>query len=120
MGRTIVQIRYQIQVPLEDYQTAVAPLAPLIAETPGLLWKIWLLDDASRMGGGVYLFADQAAAEAFLAGPLVAEVRQAAILSDFQAVQFGVMAGLSAITSGRLDVSRARATETPSQPIYPN
>lgn len=111
MGRTIVHIQYQIRVPLEDYQTAVAPLAPLVADTPGLLWKIWLLDDAARMGGGVYLFADQAAAQAFLAGPLVAQVRQAAILSDFQAVQFGVIDNLSAITSGPLHGSRAGATK---------
>lgn len=120
MGRTVVQIQYQILVPLEDYQTAVAPLAPLVADTPGLLWKIWLLDDAARIGGGVYLFADQAAAQAFLAGPLVAQVRQAAILSDFQAVQFGVVAELSAITFGPLNVSSVGMPETQAQPIYPS
>jgi hypothetical protein len=120
MGRTMVQIRYHIQVPLDDYRTAVAPLAPLIADTPGLIWKIWLLDDAARMGGGVYLFVDQAAAQAFLAGPLVAQVRQAAIFSDFQAVQCGVIDELSALTSGPLELGRARVTEVQAQPIYPN
>jgi hypothetical protein len=107
MNQTIVQIRYHIQVPLENYQTAVAPLAPLIADTPGLRWKIWLLDEAAQVGGGVYLFTDQAAAQAFLDGPLVAQVQQAAILSDFHATQCGVMDELSAITSGPLDWHRA-------------
>lgn len=107
MAQTIVQIRYRIRVSVDEYRAAVAPMAPLIADTPGLQWKIWILDEAALAGGGVYLFADADAAQAFLDGPLVAQVRQAPILSDFQAGQIGVIDDLSQITHGPLTVGAA-------------
>lgn len=46
----------------------LAPLAASIArDTPGLLWKIWTEDAAAGRAGGLYAFADRAAAEAYRA-----------------------------------------------------
>ena len=40
-------------------------LASDIAQEPGLIWKIWLEDRESGHTGGVYLFADAAAAQRY-------------------------------------------------------
>lgn len=48
-----------------EYRALCDEIAPALAETPGLLAKIWLTDGASGRYGGVYLFSDAAAADAF-------------------------------------------------------
>ena len=42
-------------------------LAESIAQEPGLIWKIWTENPLTREAGGIYLFADRASAEAYLA-----------------------------------------------------
>ena len=42
-------------------------LAESIAHEPGLLWKIWTENRDSGEAGGIYLFADRADAERYLA-----------------------------------------------------
>ena len=41
----------------------------------GLTWKIWLDSPDEPRVGGIYLFEDRAAADAYLAGPIVARLR---------------------------------------------
>ncbi|MCK6408363.1 monooxygenase [Thauera sp.] len=70
-------------------------LAESIACEPGLLWKIWTENAETREAGGIYLFADRASAEAYLA-------MHRARLEDFgvprvNAKLFDVNAELSAI-----------------------
>jgi hypothetical protein len=105
MAQTIVQIRYQLRVPAEEYRNAVAPMAQPIADMPGLQWKVWILDEAAMIGGGVYLFSDAESAQAFLDSPLVAQVKQAPILSDLQVSIFDTIEDLSLITHAPLSVN---------------
>lgn len=51
----------------EDMAQAMAELAQSIAQEPGLLWKIWTENRDTNEAGGVYLFADRASAERYLA-----------------------------------------------------
>jgi len=44
---------------------ALKPLAEDIARQPGLLWKIWTEAPEEGRAGGVYLFENRAAAEAY-------------------------------------------------------
>lgn len=46
--------------------TAFAPLAAEIDKQPGLVWKVWTEKPAEKAAGGVYLFADPAAADDFI------------------------------------------------------
>jgi len=46
---------------------ALQGLAESIAQEPGLIWKIWTENPATREAGGIYLFADRESAEAYLA-----------------------------------------------------
>ena len=108
MAKTIVNVSFTLTVPPADYERAVAPLAQAIADTAGLEWKIWLVNAAEQSAGGVYLFADAVAAQAFLEGPLVAQVKAAPIVADMQARVYAVMDELTAITHGPVMVE-ARA-----------
>ena len=50
----------------EEMATTSKGLAESIAAEPGLLWKIWTENQATGEAGGIYLFEDQASAEAYL------------------------------------------------------
>jgi hypothetical protein len=61
----------QIDVPRsgpwgEEMAEAFADLARLIADTPGLRWKVWTENEATGESGGIYLFDDEASARAYL------------------------------------------------------
>ncbi|PWS35477.1 monooxygenase [Falsiroseomonas bella] len=48
-----------------DRTEALKPLAEDIAGQRGLLWKIWTEEPAAGRAGGIYLFENRAAAEAY-------------------------------------------------------
>lgn len=102
MSGKILQINYKFNVPRGDYEQAVSPLADEFAAVPGLHWKIWLMNEAESESGGIMLFEDEAAAQAFLEGPLAAQVTGHPALSDFSVKQFDVMKDETAITRGPL------------------
>ncbi len=102
MAQTVVQINFTISVSGTEYTQAVAPLAETIADTPGLQWKVWLLNESERTAGGVYLFADEASAQSYLDSALIAQVKAAPILSDFRVAQSSIVDNLTAITHGPL------------------
>jgi hypothetical protein len=51
----------------DEMSVTMRDLAQSIAQEPGLLWKIWTESQATGEAGGVYLFADRASAENYLA-----------------------------------------------------
>lgn len=66
----ILQINFEFKnSPAEAKQQGQA-LASAISQVQGLLWKIWLMDEFTHQAGGIYLFESQAAAEAYLNGPI--------------------------------------------------
>jgi hypothetical protein len=67
---------------------------------PGLRWKIWSLNAAEGEFAGLYLFDDGESVQAYLEGPIIAEVKKHPALSDISAKQFGVIDEFSAITRG--------------------
>lgn len=98
MSQKILQINFKLSVSVDDYEQACLPAAQPIADTPGLRWKVWLI--AEHEAGGIYLFDDEASAQAFLAGPIVAAVKSNPAMSQVSAKTFDVMEGLTAITRG--------------------
>ena len=69
-------------------------------QVPGLLWKVWILDEERGRGGGVYLFADRVAATAYLEGPIVSRLRENPAVADVEVSLFDVLDGPSVITRG--------------------
>jgi hypothetical protein len=100
MNVNILQVNFTLNVAPEAYTTIATGLGDAFAAVDGLEWKIWLLNPGNSEAGGIYCFRDASAAQAFLAGPLAAQVKAAPFLTDLSVKQFQVMEELTAITRG--------------------
>jgi hypothetical protein len=105
MAATILQINFKFNVPREDYENAVSPLADDFAAVKGLKWKIWLMNETQSEAGGIMLFDSESSLMAFLESPLAAKVTQHPALSDMNVKSFGVMDKVSSITRGPLETT---------------
>lgn len=75
---------------------AMEGLARSITGEPGFLWKIWTEDRASGRAGGIYAFADDASAQAYIAKH---SARLAGFgITDIRVLAFDVNEPLSRIT----------------------
>ncbi|WP_272165207.1 monooxygenase [Vibrio diabolicus] len=45
---------------------ALIDLAKSINQEPGMTWKTWTESEKDKLGGGIYLFEDEATAQAYL------------------------------------------------------
>ncbi len=100
MSGRILQINFKFSVSPSELAEGFAPLAEPIAAVAGLRWKIWSLNEAESEFAGIYLFDDSESAQAYLTGPIIAEVSKHPALSDISAKQFDVIDEFSAITRG--------------------
>jgi len=100
MAKMILQINFNFNISKVEYEQAVESLAPVLALFSGLLWKIWILNEAEREAGGIYLFEDETSLQAFLEGPLAAQVKGHPAFDDLTAKQFEVMTNATATTRG--------------------
>ena len=100
MSGVILQINFKFNISPAELAEGFAPLAEPIAQVPGLRWKIWSLSGAESEFAGIYLFDDAESAQAYLEGPIIAQVSKHPALSDIVAKQFDVIDGFTAITRG--------------------
>ena len=105
----ILQVNFKFNVPREQYENTVNPLAQQFAEVPGCIWKVWLMNEKDNEAGGIYLFADEASVEQFKGSPLVASVLSHPALSDFSIKQFEVLDTISRVTRAPLAATAAVA-----------
>jgi hypothetical protein len=97
----IVQVNYtRPEMPKAEWEARYTDdRARQFLAVPGLQWKIWLDGDDERRAGGIYLFADRAAAEAYVNGPIVARMKANPEIADLQIRIFDVRERMSAITN---------------------
>ena len=107
MSGKILQINFKFSVSPAEYTEAVTPLAEPIAATPGMAWKVWIMNGDEREGGGVYLFESGAAVDAYLNSEIVAGIVSHPALSEFSVKQFDVMEKVTAVTRGPVDTAVA-------------
>ena len=89
----------------DEWAQAEAPrLAPAFAHLSGLISKIWLADESTNTFGGVYMWRDQDALEAFLASDLAAAVRAHPHLTNLSMRSFAVLEDLTRATQPELEV----------------
>ncbi len=100
MSAALLQVNFKFNVAKSEYEQMASSLAGQFAAVPGLRWKVWLMNEAENEAGGIYLFADEPALEAYLAGPLAAAVSEHPALSDISAKRFSVMDDATTITRG--------------------
>jgi len=101
----VLQINFNFNVPVAEYQKMVGSVAHAFVDVPGLRWKIWLLNPAAQEAGGIYLFDSQASVDAYLNGPLVAQLRRLTSIQNISVKQFEVMPEITALTRGPLEAA---------------
>ncbi len=86
------------------------PILPAFAEkarsVQGLVWKIWTYDDEARRGAGLYLFAGEAEARAYLDWVVP---QMESLAKDVSAEVLRVHEGATRATRGPIDVPAASA-----------
>ena len=98
MSQKILQINFNFSIPAAELAQGFAPLAQPIADTPGLRWKVWLMNPVEGESGGIYLFDDEASAMAYLAGPIIGGLKAHPALSNIAVKMFGVAEEFSLVT----------------------
>ena len=97
---THVQIDFAFSGTAAEYGQMAEHVAPAIAVVPGLVSKLWIIDEGARRAGGAYLFVDRAAATAYLEGPVIARLRSNPAVTDISVRRFNVVPGPSPTTRG--------------------
>lgn len=100
MAEKLLQINFKFSIAKAEYEAAAASLAETFANVDGLRWKIWILNEAKNEAGGLYLFDSEASLEAYLNGPLAAQVKSHPAFSEMSAKPFDVMPGPTATCRG--------------------
>ena len=109
MAHQILQVNFKFNISRTQFEETASSIAQAFAEVPGCVWKVWLMNEAESEGGGIYLFADEAAVENYKASPLIAAVLSNPALSDFSVKQFEVLEEVSRVTRAPLSATAAAA-----------
>ena len=101
--KQIVQINFNFSGSANDLGKEFSPFAEPIARVPGLLWKVWLMNEARKESGGIYLFDDAASAQRYLDGEIIAAVKNHPKLSNISAKTFGILEEHTKVTRGPIE-----------------
>jgi hypothetical protein len=107
MSKTILQINYKFNTTRSEHAAMVTPMAEAIAAVPGLVWKVWLMNEEGQEAGGIYLFETFEAAQDFVNSPEVKAFAAHPSLSAFSVKMFEAVETLSKITRGPLEIKIA-------------
>ncbi len=100
MSQKILQVNMKFNIPRAELESAWLGAAEPIADTRGLVWKVWLMNEAEGEAGGIYLFEDEGSLQAYLDGPIVAALKGSPAVSDISAKTFDVLTSHTEITRG--------------------
>ena len=108
---TVLHLRFKLRVPPDVLLAHSREAATIIASVEGLIWKIWVLNEEESEIGGMYLFADRAAAEAYLNHPIVQAVCSNPAVASTQSQLWDVESSLSTLTRAPLREGCAPSSE---------
>lgn len=94
----ILQITFKLTVSSAEYRKICHSVAEVIADVPGLIWKVWLLNERDGEAGGIYLFDDDQSLAAYLSGPIIAHMNRIPQLREISAHRFGTIPELTIVT----------------------
>ncbi|HVL90730.1 MAG TPA: YdhR family protein [Actinomycetota bacterium] len=87
-----------------QYHEACKAETEPFATLPGLLAKIWLRDPAGGIYGGLYLWRDREAHDAYVAGPIFDSIVKAPAFADVASKGFDVFDDLTKATQPGLSL----------------
>jgi len=91
MATKLLYINFKFSITKAEYEEAASSLAGTFAALDGLSWKIWIMNEAANEAGGIYLFKDESSLNAYLNGPLAAQVKSHPAFSDMNVIAYDVM-----------------------------
>ena len=95
-----LQIEFEFACTLDEYRKLTEQAAPKVAGVPGLVSKLWIIDEERRHAGGAYLFSDRSAAVAYAEGPIITGLRNNPAIRHVTVRLFDVLSAPSEITRG--------------------
>ena len=98
MNTHMVLTHFKLAVPHAEYKQLCEQVAEQIAAVPGLVWKAWVFNEARNEAGGIYLFENESAVDAFLSGPIVANLESHPAFEDLRIKTFDVLDAPSKVT----------------------
>jgi len=101
--KKIVQTNFKFKKTRPEYEQACLKLAQPIANVKCLLWKVWIMNEDEKLAGGISLFEDEASAQAYLKGDIIAGIKSNPALSDVEIRVFDVIPEPTKITRGPVD-----------------
>ena len=103
MAGRVLQINFKFSVIRSEYEELASSLAQAFAEVPGLVWKIWIMNESVSEAGGIYYFDHGEYLRQFLSSQLAANVQAHPAVSEFSAKTFEVMDSATAVTRGPVE-----------------
>ena len=82
----------------EQYREVCDEIAPAFAELPGLLAKFWLADPVTNTYGGVYLWQDREAYEAYTLSSMFNSIGSNPAFGNVTSRDFGILEAPSEVT----------------------
>jgi hypothetical protein len=95
----ILQINLKLNVAPAEYRKICESVAQAIADVPGLVWKVWLLNEQGE-AGGIYLFQDEQSLNAYLSSPIIRQIKSFPQLREVSAKRFETIPELTIVTRG--------------------
>ena len=102
MAKKILQINVDYSVPTEEFKASWMKAAEPISQQPGLIWKVWIYDDATHHGGGIYLFESLEDVDAYLESDMVKAFKASPVISNLSVKVFDIGEEPSAVTRAPL------------------
>ena len=102
MQQMLIMVRYRVAGDHAHFRHDMSQAAAMIAELPGLSWKIWGFDNDFGTGLSAYLFESEATARAFLSGPVIERLRSRPDVTEVTFDVAPVDRALSATTGAAL------------------
>lgn len=99
MTQQLVQINFRFKLPIGEYEETTQKLAIYFSRLPDLHWKIWLMNEENNEAGGIYLFKNAAAVEAYRKSELFRNLETAPFISSISFKQFDIMESQSLATN---------------------
>jgi hypothetical protein len=95
----ILQVNFKLNVSAAEYRKICESVVQAIADAPGLVWKIWLLNEQDGEAGGIYLFKDEQSLAAYLSSPII-QIKSLPQLREISAKRFETIPELTVVTRG--------------------
>jgi heme-degrading monooxygenase HmoA len=98
-------VNFHLEGPSEgEFRAKCDEIAPLYAELPGLISKVWLANSRTNTYGGIYTWESRAAMEAFAQSELFRAVAANPAFAGVTSTDFDVLEDPTRVTHGPVPV----------------